>query len=360
MRGDSPPRVQNFRFREVKEKMPDALSLVGRRLAIFMPNSNHAHFLPTAIEALLTQSVQPREICILDDASSDDSARVIREYASRHPHIRPVFLSKNRGVIRNLKEWLEQSSDDYVMFAAADDVVLPGLVEQSLALLAAYPQAGLCSARSRLIDTMGKDLGQYPSPRPLAASGFISPELAASTLMKYDGWFMGNTTIYRRLALVDAGGFDEGLAGFCDGYASRVIALKHGACFIPADLACWRRTRDGVASLTVSQVSTAVSVANRAVLLMTTTHSSYFPANYARRWRGRWLFSTAMVCMQGLTWQDRTRGLASLFGAWRKPQQFSLSLLAMMPIRIAEVVLLAVMRPWDLWTVFCRRVLGRC
>src|SRR5262245_16293795 len=132
--------------------MPEALSLVGQRLAIFMPNFNHARFLPTAVEALLRQSVQPRQICILDDASSDDSASVIRQYASRHPHIRPVFLTKNLGVVRNLKEWLEQSSDDYVMFAAADDVVLPGLIERSLALLAAHPQAGLCSAQSRLID----------------------------------------------------------------------------------------------------------------------------------------------------------------------------------------------------------------
>jgi len=338
--------------------MERALIEAGQRLAVFMPNYNHGRFLPTAIEAVLAQSVQPREICILDDASSDDSRRIIAEYAARHPHIRPVFRDHNAGVVRCQQEFLAQSTDEFVFFAAADDMVLPGLIERSLALLVAHPQAGLCSAQSRLMDEAGRDLGPFLTPRPLPAGGYITPELAASVLMTHDSWFLGNTTIYRREALLAAGGFDQSLAGFSDGYVSRVIALTRGACFITDDLAYWRRTHLGFSAQTIGSVETAKRVADRAVALMQTDHAQAFPAGYAQRWRRRWLFSTAMALAQGATYEARAAGLSSLFAPTHALQRVGVALLALLPQRLAAPVLLATMRPRDVWSVLRRRVLA--
>ena len=45
-------------------------------LSVVMANRNHARQLPRALDAVLSQSVRPREVIVLDDDSTDDSVRV--------------------------------------------------------------------------------------------------------------------------------------------------------------------------------------------------------------------------------------------------------------------------------------------
>ncbi len=270
--------------------MDSAVRQAAARFSVLMPNYNHARYIGEALDAILAQSVQPREICIVDDASTDDSRAVISRYAAQHPHIRPVFLDQNRGVLRNLQEWLVVAEDEFLYFAAADDKVMPGLFERSLVLLTKFPQAGLCSAAARLMDADGSDLGSFATPRPLPRDGYISPWDAARLLLRDDTWMMGNTTIYRRGALLEAGGFRPELAAFTDGYVSRAIALRHGACFVPDELGYWRRDRQGIASDTTTDFNKLTSVAEAACRLMTGEHAPLFPPGYPRRWKGRWLY----------------------------------------------------------------------
>src|SRR5262249_22455975 len=134
-----------------------------------------------------------------------------------------------------------------VFFAAADDIVYPGLFEQGMALLEAHRDAALFSARSDIIDIHGVREGTLATASPLPAAGFIGPAAAARQLLRDDNWFTGNTTLYRREALVAAGGFAAELGAFCDGYVSRVMALRHGACYSPEVLGAWRRHSGGYA-----------------------------------------------------------------------------------------------------------------
>ena len=55
-------------------------------------------------------------------------------------------------------------------------------------------------------------------------------------------WVMGNTAVYRRQALVDAGGYIQELGPFSDSCIQMVTVLRHGACFIPEPLAAFRVT----------------------------------------------------------------------------------------------------------------------
>jgi glycosyltransferase involved in cell wall biosynthesis len=270
--------------------MDSAAREAGAQLSVLMPNYNHGRYISEALDAILAQSVQPREICVVDDASTDDSRTVITRYAAQHPHIRPVFLQHNRGVLRNLQDWLLAAEDDFLYFAAADDKVMPGLFARSLALLTAFPESGLCSAAARLMDAGGRDLGGFPTPCPLRRDGYIPASYAARLLLRDDTWMMGNTTIYRRKALLDAGGFRPELAALTDGYASRAIALRHGACFIPDELGYWRRDDRGVASNTTADFTKLTSVADMACRLMTGEHAALFPPRYPERWRKRWLY----------------------------------------------------------------------
>jgi len=256
-------------------------------LSVAILNFNHGRFLPDALQAILKQSRAPNELLVIDDASTDDSWRVIEALVDRNASVRAVRNERNRGVIANLNDALERLNGDLVLFAAADDIVLPDLFEDSVALLSRYPEAALCSALSLRMDTDGTHLEPYRSPLPLAEPGFLSAARCAELLVRYDSWFMGNTTIYRRAMLEAIGGYRPELGSFCDGFACRLLALRHGACFVPEARAIWRLSESGYSAATRANHRAAGAIRREALRLMGGEYASDFPPAYAERWARR-------------------------------------------------------------------------
>lgn len=211
-----------------------------------LPNYNHSRFLRESLGSLLGQTRPADELIIVDDASTDDSVAVIQDVISRTPNARLVCNSKNIGAVASMNKALSMANGDVVFFGAADDVYYPRLFEVGVALLEAHPQAALFSASSDTIDALGVNGGRFPSPKPLTAPGFIDARAALREMLRDDGWFMNNTVLYRRSALLAKGSFDEKLGAFTDGYMCRLLTLQHGACFTPEILGAWRRLEGGI------------------------------------------------------------------------------------------------------------------
>jgi len=204
---------------------------------VLLPNYNHAHFVGKALDAILAQSVQPTEIIVVDDASTDSSLSVIESYARRHSHIKVFRNPKNLGVNGSLNRALEEATGEYIYGAAADDEVLPGFFERSLKLLAQYPQAGLCCsypARMEAITGVVTDhaTGWSDDER------FFTPEALAEVMRGQA--IAGHTAIVRRDSTIEVGGWIGDLRWFTDWYALQMVAFRQGVCFIPASLALFR------------------------------------------------------------------------------------------------------------------------
>jgi glycosyltransferase involved in cell wall biosynthesis len=259
---------------------------------------------------LLAQACGADEIIVIDDASTDDSVAVASSFLDRHPNFQLVRNPRNLGCVRTLNRGLALARGSLVYFGAADDLTYPLLFARSTTLLNAHPQAALFSARSDLIDPNGNRLGVMPTPSPLRAPGFIHRTTVARVLMREDGWFMGNTTIYRRALLLNLGGFPEDLESFTDGYISRLLALGHGACYSPEVLAAWRRLEGGFAwSQTVDHERLTHLI--EAVTRRMTEEASLFPAGYTKRWRHRHLFGAQRLGLIEARRQAAARGIAA-------------------------------------------------
>jgi glycosyltransferase involved in cell wall biosynthesis len=259
-------------------------------LSVVLPNYNHARFLPMSLGAIFAQDRQPDEIIVIDDASRDNSIEVITALIAGRPHARLLSNEHNLGVIATLNAGLQRARGDLVYFAAADDVVLPGLFARSVELMERFPAAALCASLSRLLAVDGRDLGLFPGAIPMRTAGYIPPAVALHQLMRDDSWINGNTTIYRRDRLLSVGGFRADLASFTDGFAARALMLRHGACYIPEPLAAWRRLTDGYSSSVALDLEKSRALADRAWAVMTGEFSDVFPAAYADRWRRRYIF----------------------------------------------------------------------
>jgi glycosyltransferase involved in cell wall biosynthesis len=204
-------------------------------LSVIVPNYNHGQFLETSLLAILRQSVQPLEVIVLDDASTDNSVEVIRRIAAQNPLIRLIRNEKNLGVMPNVNKGVEMARGEYVYVASADDEVLPGLLEKSLKLLAQHPQAAFsCTIGDwREVATglhwhMGVGMGDKPC--------YLSPRQMVD-LERHDKLLIvSNTAVYRRQALLEVDIFIPDLRWHADWFALYVPGFRHGFCFLPEPL----------------------------------------------------------------------------------------------------------------------------
>lgn len=111
----------------------------GPRVSVGMPVYNGAATLRQALDSLVEQTYRDLEIVISDNASTDDTERICREYGSRDPRIRYFRQPVNLGAARNFRYVLDQARSPFFMWAACDDVRSLDFVECNLSFLEAHP-----------------------------------------------------------------------------------------------------------------------------------------------------------------------------------------------------------------------------
>lgn len=91
---------------------------------------NNAAYIGECIESCLAQTYRNIEIVIADDASTDLSPHIIREYVERYPKkVRPVFSNINAGVAANFNQAVKTAKGIWFKTIACDDILIPNCIE---------------------------------------------------------------------------------------------------------------------------------------------------------------------------------------------------------------------------------------
>jgi glycosyltransferase involved in cell wall biosynthesis len=90
-------------------------------VSIGMPVYNGENFIREALDSLLAQTFTDFELIISDNASTDGTEAICREYASHDSRIRYVRQNENRGACANFQFVLDEAIGKYFMWAACDD-----------------------------------------------------------------------------------------------------------------------------------------------------------------------------------------------------------------------------------------------
>ena len=274
-----------------------ATNTAGPVLSVVLPNYNHAKYLPRALDALLSQERPPDEIIVVDDCSTDGSRDVVAGYAAKSPSIRLLLNDRNLGVIPTLSRGLGEARGQFVYFGAADDFVFPGFFESAIVMLRSYPQAGLFSGDASLVDGQsGRFLGARPPVRPRYSAGFIKASAVAKLLQRNDNYVVTGAAVFRRDAVISAGGFQNELSTFADGYLVRKIALMCGFCYAPKAVMTWCVFPGSVSRTTSTRPERAKQLLTTIVSRLTADPA--FPGWYADALKRRWHFSTARLALE--------------------------------------------------------------
>ena len=128
-------------------------------IAIAMCTYNGERFLKEQLESFVNQSRLPDHLVVCDDASTDATQRILKEFADQSPF--PVELHFNTatlGVPRNFEQALLACTGDYIALCDQDDRWHSSKLERLSELLDVNPQAGFACSDAELIDKNGNSL----------------------------------------------------------------------------------------------------------------------------------------------------------------------------------------------------------
>lgn len=131
------------------------------KVSIIIPNFNHARFLRKRLNSIFNQTFQDFEIIYIDDASTDQSNEIVREY-NNDDRIQIFENRANTGTpFRQWNRGADMAKGEYIWIAESDDYAEASLLEKLISLLDANPSVGLSFCQSMTVDEHGSILGLW-------------------------------------------------------------------------------------------------------------------------------------------------------------------------------------------------------
>ncbi len=155
-------------------------------MSVVMPVYNASQYLSEAIESILNQDVKDIEFLIIDDASEDQSAEIVKSYNES----RIVFIQNqmNMGVARTLNRGIDIAKGRYIVRMDADDISIPGRLERQLRFMEAHPEIGISGGSVRLFGIGLSTIARVPldSQEVSAYMHFENPMWHMTVIMRRD------------------------------------------------------------------------------------------------------------------------------------------------------------------------------
>ena len=186
--------------------IPDAISVV-------IPTYNRAHLIKESIQSVLDQTLQPYEIIVVDDFSTDNTEEVVNSFNS--PLIKYIKNQRKKGANGARNTGILMAQGEFIAFHDSDDVWLPEKLElQKNAFKGAYG-IGICfCSLIRTIPQRGKI--KFPKKYISSPNDLIKKVSIAST-----------QTIFMKSSLAKEILFDESIKRFQDWDFSLRVSYKY-------------------------------------------------------------------------------------------------------------------------------------
>lgn len=107
---------------------------IDNMVSVITPVYNAERFISEMIESVLKQTYKSLEIILIDDCSSDSSAKIIQDYCKRYESIIYHLQEKNMGAAVARNRALELARGQYVAFLDSDDIWKPEKLERQIKL----------------------------------------------------------------------------------------------------------------------------------------------------------------------------------------------------------------------------------
>lgn len=133
-------------------------------ISIILPVYNAEHYLSQALESLRYQTYTHFEVIAIDDASKDNSYKILQKYAKIDPRFRIYRNKTNLKIAKTLNFGLTKAKGQYIARMDADDVSLPNRLQKQIKYLLAHPGVVVVGGQCLTIDSHDEITGKKIFP----------------------------------------------------------------------------------------------------------------------------------------------------------------------------------------------------
>jgi glycosyltransferase involved in cell wall biosynthesis len=160
-----------------------------------MPVHNARQFLDESISSILAQTFSDFEFVILDDASTDGSIDLLREWSARDKRIQLHESKRQLGLSGSSNAVVAKARAPIVARMDADDIAHPDRLRRQWEIIEARPEVAVIATLCNGIDVNGREVRPRDRWRLLRRSVRIP--------------FPHGSVMFRRAAFDEIGGYDE-------------------------------------------------------------------------------------------------------------------------------------------------------
>jgi len=206
-------------------------------ITVVIPLYNKGVRIRRTIESVLAQTYADFHVIVVDDGSTDDSAKYVKEYNDSRIH---YFYKENGGVSSARNYGIKNSKSDWLLFLDADDELVPNALEAFITLQKKYPKSNYLVGLSKWYQN------NVDITKAIATNqSYISnhPFFAIWLGNYYPG--TRNMLVHRSL-IENYGGFDERMSFYEDWEFSLRLANHARIAFVSEYVAKYNQDGDGL------------------------------------------------------------------------------------------------------------------
>lgn len=192
--------------------------MVADLVTTIIPVFNRPRLLAEAAESVLAETYRPIEIIIVDDGSTDDTAKVADKLAEDHPQEIRVLHQASSGVGSAREAGRLQARGEFIQYLDSDDILMPKKFELQVAGLRAHPECAVAYGKTRYYEA-----DEIPKDIPWKRTGEKIEMMFPAFLQSR--WWGTSTPLYRRETVNRAGAWTSLCREEDWEYDSRIAAL---------------------------------------------------------------------------------------------------------------------------------------
>jgi len=225
-------------------------------VSVVIPAYNAGKYIVDCLDSVISQTVTPKEIIVVNDGSTDETRTIVQKYENKFDNIKCIS-KKNAGLSEARNTGIQEASSEFIAFLDSDDMWLPEKLEKQLKLFdIANNKLGLIYSAYKLCDQDGQAY-QGNITAPYVKGDILSHLIEKGNLVSGSG----SGVLVRRSVFDDVGGFDS--------------ALKFAE-----DLDMWIRIAEKYHVDFVDEVLVVIRTHTASMQAQYTSHYSRFLANW--------------------------------------------------------------------------------
>lgn len=186
-------------------------------ISVIMPVYNAGKYLSLAIKSILNQTFSDFEFLMCDDCSSDDSNKIMQDFASLDRRIKILKNEQNSGVAVTLNHLLAAATSPLIARMDADDIADPERLAKQYAFMQDNPDIDIAGGQIEIIDEYGETTGKRLY---LTDCGKIKADILCRNPLAHP------TIIMRSSVIKSIGGYND-ICG-CEDYDLYLRAVEKG------------------------------------------------------------------------------------------------------------------------------------